>query len=220
MRSNKRLIATIYLGFTFLGMVLVGFLTWVPAMLGRAWGWNTASIGLGFGLVVMLAGTAGMIFGGWLSDRLLSRGRPDAPVRAGLYGGIAAIPFAIAAPLMPSAESFLVVVSMALFCLTSTQALPIVAIQAFAPNGIRAQLTAFYFVVGSLLIFSAGPTIIALITDFVFMDDTKIGYSLAIASALLGPAGVLTVAAGLRPFADVVRTPIDMAGPNPSGDSE
>lgn len=203
-RANTWVLITVYLGFTFLGMVLIGFLTWVPAMLARTYGWPTSSIGMGFGLVVMIAGTAGMVVGGWLSDNLQASGKTDAPVRAGLIGGIAAVPFAIAAPLMPSGEGMLAVVAIAIFCITSTQALPIVAIQAFAPNHIRAQLTATYFVVGSLLIFTAGPTLIAVITDYVFMDDTKIGWSLAVAAALLTPAGAATIAAGLRPFRQIV----------------
>ena len=202
--QNKRLIASIYLGFTFLGMVLIGYLTWVPAMLTRQWGWGPAALGLSFGLVVLIAGTAGMLFGGWLTDKLVASGYRDGAVRAGLYGAIAAIPLCIAAPLMPTPTLFLAVVSGAIFALTSTQALPIVAIQAIAPNRIRAQLVAVYFVVGSLLIFSSGPTIIALITDYVFADDSKIAFSLAIASAIFAPLGALTIAAGIKPYGTAV----------------
>lgn len=212
-KANKLVLATVYLGFTFLGMVLIGFLTWVPAMLGRVYGWQTSTIGMGFGLVVMIAGTAGMIIGGWLSDHLQAGGRTDAPLRAGLIGGVAAVPFAIAAPLMPTGETMLAVAAVAIFCITSTQALPIVAIQAFAPNHIRAQLTAVYFVVGSLLIFSAGPTLIAVITDYVFIDDTKIGWSLAVTAAILAPAGALTIAVAHKPFRQIVAAKEAVATP-------
>lgn len=200
LRENARTVLTMFLGFSFLGVVVIGYLTWIPAIFMRKFAWPAEQVGFAFGLVVMLFGTGGILAGGWLSDRLIKEGRTDAPMRAGLYGGLAAIPFAIAAPLMPSAELMLAVAAVALFLTTSTQALPVIAIQLMSPNAMRARLAAIYFLFGSVLIFTAGPSIVAAVTDFVFRDDRAVATSLAVVCAISAPLGVACLAAGLQPY--------------------
>jgi len=200
LRDNARTILTMFLGFSFLGVVVIGYLTWIPAIFMRKFAWAAEDVGFAFGLVVMFFGTGGILAGGWLSDRLIKLGRTDAPMRAGLYGGIATIPFAIAAPLMPSAELVLAVAAVALFLATSTQALPVIAIQLMSPNALRARLASIYFLFGSILIFTAGPSIVAAVTDFVFRDDRAVSASLAVVCAVAAPLGVACLAAGLQSY--------------------
>lgn len=199
-KANVRALLAIFVGFTLLGMVVIAYLTWIPALFIRTFGWTAAEIGFGFGVIVTVFGSGGILFGGWLSDRLTRRGHADAVVRAGLYGGMVATPIAAVAPLLPTPPLLLVGAAVALFAATSTQALPVVAIQTMAPNNLRARLAAFYFLFGSLLIFTLGPTSVALVTDFVFGDPTMVRYSLAIACAVFAPLGVLLVATGLKPY--------------------
>lgn len=200
LRRNARTLTTMFLGFSFLGVVVIGYLTWIPAIFMRSFGWSAEDVGLSFGMIVMVFGTGGILAGGWLSDRLIKAGRTDAPVRAGLYGGLATIPFAIAAPLMPSPELVLAVAAIALFLGTSTQALPVIAIQLMSPNALRARLASIYFLFGSILIFTAGPSIVAAVTDFVFRDDRAVAASLAAVCAVAAPLGAACLASGLRPY--------------------
>ncbi|MBU1375640.1 MAG: MFS transporter [Alphaproteobacteria bacterium] len=204
LRENARTILTMFLGFSFLGVVVIGYLTWIPAIFMRKFAWTAEDVGFAFGLIVMLFGTGGILAGGWLSDRLIKAGRTDAPMRAGLYGGIATIPFAIAAPLMPTGELVLAVAAIALFLATSTQALPVIAIQLMSPNALRARLASIYFLFGSILIFTAGPSIVAAVTDFVFRDDQAVSKSLAIVCAVAAPLGVACLAVGLQSYRTTV----------------
>ena len=64
------------------------------------------------------------------------------------------------------------------------------ALMMIAPNRIRAQITAVYWFVISLLGLTIGPTSVALVTDFVFQDDAAIRYSLSLVSAVAG--GIVT----------------------------
>jgi MFS family permease len=91
-------------------------------------------------------------------------------------------------------------VALALFAATSTQALPVVAIQFMSPNNLRARMAAIYFMVGSLLIFTGGPTAVALATDYVFKDDLAVRYSLSLACGLFAPIGVLLMIVALGPY--------------------
>lgn len=199
LRQARTLLLT-FLGFSFLGVIVIGYLTWIPAIFMRSFGWAAEDVGLAFGMIVMIFGTGGILAGGWLSDRLLKAGRKDAPIRAGLYGGLAAIPFAIAAPLVPSAELVLVLAAIALFFATSTQALPVIAIQLMSPNVLRGRLASIYFLFGSILIFTAGPSLVAAVTDFVFRDDNAVAISLAAVCAIAAPLGVICLAGALRPY--------------------
>lgn len=195
-RSNRASITGIFLGFTFLGMVVIAYLTWMPALFMRNFGWHAAEVGLAFGLVVMICGSTGIMAGGFLADRLMAKGHGDAAVRAGLYGGIGCIPLAAIAPVLPDPQWILAASAAALFLVTSTQALPIVAIQSMTPNDLRARMAAVYFLVGSLLLYTVGPTSVALVTDYVFRDDAAVRYALALVSAVVAPLG-----AGLLWFA-------------------
>ena len=53
---------------------------------------------------------------------------------------------------------------------------------------------------------TAGPTLVALIADFVFRDEKRLGTSLAIVVAVLMPIAVALFRTALRPFVEA-RTP-------------
>lgn len=200
LKRNARTIVPMFVGFSLLGVIVIGYLTWIPAIFMRKFGWPAEDVGLAFGLVVMIFGTGGILSGGWLSDRLIRGGRTDAPIRAGIYGGLAAIPFAVAAPLAPTPALVLFLSAIALFFGTSTQALPVVAIQTMSPNTLRARMASIYFLFGSILIFTAGPSTVAAVTDFVLRDDQAVNVSLAIVCAVAAPLGVLCLVSALAPF--------------------
>ena len=71
---------------------------------------SAGPVGLILGLIVMTLGSAGIICGGLLSDRLSARGDLAAPITAALWGTVFLLPLGVAAPLVGSAT-----LSMALF---------------------------------------------------------------------------------------------------------
>ena len=84
------------------------------------------------------------------------------------------------------------------FLLASPVGLSAAAVQIATPNRMRAQVTAIYFLVVSLIGSGIGPLTVALSTDFLFGDDMALGKSLALVNAVLLPAGVLSLWLGLR----------------------
>ncbi|HKX55020.1 MAG TPA: MFS transporter, partial [Xanthomonadales bacterium] len=92
------------------------------------------------------------------------------------------------------------------FFLAMPQGLPAAALQVIAPNALRAQMTALYFLIGNLIAMGLGPTVYALVTDYVFADPAKLRYSLALVSAVVMPLGALFSYLALKPYrASVVR---------------
>ena len=79
-------------------------------------------------------------------------------------------------------------------------------VQLISPNHLRAQLTALFTLVAVLIGSTAGPTLVALIADFVFRDEKRLGTLLAIVVAVLMPIAIALFRTALRPFVDA-RTP-------------
>jgi MFS family permease len=68
------------------------------------------------------------------------------------------------------------------------------------PNQMRAQTTAMYLFVISILGLTIGPTAVAMVTDFVFADESALPYSIAIVSGIAGLLSVGLLIACLEPY--------------------
>jgi undecaprenyl pyrophosphate phosphatase UppP len=101
---------------------------------------------------------------------------------------------------MPTPELALIMLGITSFLLAFPQGLPAAALQVITPNPLRAQMTALYFLVGSLISMGFGPTIVALVTDYVFGDPMKLHYSMAVVSATMIPLGVTLAFLSLKPY--------------------
>ena len=78
--------------------------------------------------------------------------------------------------------------------------MPAAALQAIAPNRVRARVIALYLLVGNVIAFTVGPTGVALISDYWLGDPTRIGVAIAILSAIVTPVGLLSLVLARRPF--------------------
>jgi MFS family permease len=143
--------------------------------------------------------------GGLIADRLFARGYADAHFRTILISIVSMLPFMIMLPLMPTAELAFLVMVPAIFCASIFGGSAPAAIQLITPNELRGQISALYFMTVTLVGLGFGPTVYALITDFVFEDDAALRYSLVIVAAVVLPAGTLAMGIGLRPYGQAVR---------------
>lgn len=213
-RANLRTLACHFLAFSFLGIGIAGFLVWTPTLFIRTWGWPASQIGFVYGFVLFFGGTAGVYAGGYLADWLQNRGRQDAILRAAFYCALGVIPFALLTPLMPTPELAVVCLAITGFLMAMPQGLPAAALQVITPNALRAQMTALYFLVGNLIANGFGPTIYALVTDYVLADPMKLRYSMAVVSAVVLPLGALFAFLALKPYRQSVLAARLRAGPS------
>jgi MFS family permease len=79
-----------------------------------------------------------------------------------------------------------------------------VAIQMIAPNHIRAQVVAIFFFVSSFFSIAVGPTIVAIFTDYIFMDESKLYLSISLVAMIFLPFCILSLSLCLKPFRDSV----------------
>jgi len=149
-------------------------------------------------------GCLGIVFGGRLADWMAKRGSSDANMRVGLYAALGAVPFVLSFPLMDNAMWAAVLMAPTVFCLSMPFGVAPAAIQEIMPNSMRGQASAIYLFVITLIGLGIGPTAVALVTDYVFVDDNALRYSLLIVTALAVFSSVVLLSMGLKPYRDSV----------------
>lgn len=193
LRAHRGSFTAHYAGFGCLALALYALLSWAPAWMMRNYGLSARDTGLYLGVIVLLGNSAGVLSSGWLADWFTRRGHEDAPMRAGMIGGLGvAVPGALFSS-MPTMGAALGVLAVALYFASFPLATSAAALQIMAPNRMRAQVTALFFLSMNLLGITGGATLVALCTDYVFGDERLVGYSMSIigAASALGGAALL-----------------------------
>lgn len=204
-RYNFRCHGSIILAFSLMIMLGYGSSAWWPAVFQRSFGWSFEQIGLRFGTITLVFGTAGAICGGWLASVLRQRGYQDANVRAALLGAAVLLPATIIAPLMPTGSAALAMLAV----INLTAAIPFgggyAAIQEATPAPFRAQMTAIFLLAINLIGVGLGPVLIGLATDIVFSDAADLRYAMALAAVVISPIAVATLVWGMPAYVGAVR---------------
>jgi MFS family permease len=180
LRGNRGTFTCLYLGIALAALNGYGAAAWIPTFFIRRHGWTAGDTGLVVGLIIGLAGTAGIVTGGRLADWLRQRGQSDANLRVALAGVVAWLPFGIAYPLAPSGPWAAALLAPAIFASSMPFGLAPAAIQQLMPNTMRAQASAIYLFVINLIGLGLGPTIVAVLTEDVFRDKNAVHLSLLI----------------------------------------
>ncbi|MFZ8887601.1 MAG: spinster family MFS transporter [Steroidobacteraceae bacterium] len=184
MRQHWQAYATHLVGFTLIGLVFNATLAWMPTHLIRNHGLATADAAFGVGMALLVMGSAGVMAGGLLTDRLDSRGPGDGALKVGLLSACLSLPLATACTLMPNATLTLGLYAGLVFATTLPFGAAAAAIQVITPTGMRATASAIYLFLLNLVGLGAGPTLVAMTTDFLFADDLAVGRSVALVGTL------------------------------------
>jgi MFS family permease len=198
--QNRRTVLCHNVGFAMISFVSYGTGAWIPSFFIRTHGWTPGEVGLVYGLIVMIFGAAGIVFGGWLTDRWLKRGFGDAALRVGLWSAGLIAAFGGLYLLMPGGALAATLMAPTVFLMGMPFGAAPAAIQEIVPNEMRGQTSAVYLFLVNLIGLGIGPTAVALVTDFVFHDDGMVGWSMFIVSSVASLCAVALLAAGLRPY--------------------
>jgi hypothetical protein len=101
--SRSTILLPIFSGLALVNLTSYTFFIWTPAFLQRTYQYNSAQVGVTFGLILLIFGTAGVYCAGALSDWLTERGHGDAPLKVAAFGFVGCGLFGGLAPLMPPA---------------------------------------------------------------------------------------------------------------------
>jgi hypothetical protein len=78
------------------------------------------------------------------------------------------------------------------------------AIQQIVPNAMRGQASASYLFFVNLIGLGLGPTGVALITDYVFKDESMLRYSILIVGVGCHATAIALFSLGMKPFRESV----------------
>ncbi|MCI4643549.1 MAG: MFS transporter [Hyphomonadaceae bacterium] len=201
-RKQARLLLPMLGGFTLIAFSANCMAGWVPTYLVREFGWSRAEFGPILGAIGLIT-AATLIFKGIAMDWLFGKGVKDIHIR--FYTWLLAIttPIGIALFFIPNTWLFVLC-----YALIQIVAVPITAyvatvIQVVTPVRLRGQMMACVsfclIIVGGF-----GPTIIGMLTDLLFRDEGKVGYSLAMVITVAFPTALFLLRMALKPLRAVV----------------
>jgi MFS family permease len=115
-----------------------------------------------------------------------------------MVGGLGVIVPALLFSQMPTLNTALLVYALAMYFASFPMATSAAALQNMAPNQMRAQVTALFFVGMNMLGITGGATLVALLTDYAFEDTKAVGYSMSIVASLAALLAVICLGWGLK----------------------
>ena len=200
--SNRRAFWPMYVGLG-LNCLALGTSLWITPFYQRTFGWTPDKFGYAQGWVYLLLAPLSLLFGGWLAERWAKQGKADAALRVVFYASLLHIPFAVTFGLVPNPYVALALLSLS-SCIVLMGAGPQnAAFQSIVPNEMRAQITASFLFVFTVMQ-AAGPVIIGWLTDDVFGDPKSLRYALALIHGITGPLAVLVFWIGLKPYGEAM----------------
>lgn len=165
-------------------VVLYAVPAWGPAMLIRNYGVTAESVGLIFGFLVLGCGSAGVLTGPFVGGWLIRRGHKSAIVLCAVIAAVSLCVICALFPFAPNYLSGLILLGAATFFFSFPQAMAASALQITTPNRMRGVVIAAYTLVLSGIGLGFAPTIVALITDYVFARPEHVRESLSIVCVL------------------------------------
>jgi hypothetical protein len=197
LRCHWQAYGCLIFGVSLLAVLGYGTMAWYPEFLVRSHGMSAAEAGARFGVIFILAGSAGTLVGGFSAAPLMARGYPDAEMRLIMWIALLWLPPAVLGPLLANSQWALWAAVPIVFFLNSYFGLAIAALQRMTPNRMRAQVSALMLFMTNLFGLALGPSAVAAITDFVFADDQALSRSLGLLPLLVCPLAAVLLGRGL-----------------------
>jgi hypothetical protein len=152
------------------------------------------------GVSSLIAGPLGMLFAGWLSSRLIARGKTDACLRLTAWAALGITIPATLLPIAPNATVMALLLFPFKFFIGFTPVLIPSALQMIAPNQIRAQLGAIFLFATGIIGITGGPILPAFLGDHIFTGPLALAHALSASAAVIGPLTFAVTWIGLKQY--------------------
>ncbi len=179
------------IGISIFIMLVYALNLWGPSYLIRTFDYSRPDAGWVFGIVMIVAGTSGLLLAGTVGDAWMKRGTIDAYVRTILLSIVCILPCSVALGFIENDILGILFIGLAIFFSAFQGGLSGGTLALMTPNRMRGQVTAVYQLFANFIGLGLGPTVVAATTDYVFGYDEAIGKSIALSAAILCPIGGL-----------------------------
>jgi MFS family permease len=186
-------------GFACLSFASYGASAWIPTFFIRNHGLTAGEVGIYYGSLVMVAGSLGIVFGGRLADYMARRGVRDANMRVGVLAAVLTLMCNVVI-IIDNMPLLWTIMFLNVFTVAMPFGIAPAAIQEIMPNAMRGQASAIYLFTITLIGLGIGPTAVAMVTDYVFMDDMAVRYSIFIVASVITLFAAILLFMGLKPY--------------------
>lgn len=178
--QGRKFYLRFYAAMALITVVLYAVPAWMPSVLIRNHGADAGSVGVSFGVLVLAMGSLGVLAGPLMGAFLRRRGHRSAVVICMIMAAVALVPACLMIPFAPSYAVIMAVAGVITFLYSFPQAMSASALQVATPNRMRGVVVSLYTFVLSGFGLGVAPTLVALLTDYVFRDPGRVDQSLAI----------------------------------------
>lgn len=187
-------------GMSVVSLYFYGSSAWFPTYFIRVYEWSPGSIGMTLGAVSLPCLLAGALAAGWCSDYLGRRGVSAPSIRILLTVVVLSLPLPFATIVVNPIEAKFLLLGISYIFFGAIIVMAPIAIQLASPVQMRAQVSAIYLLVANLISIGCGPTVIALITDYGFADELRVGASIAIVGTFCFALGAILLNSSIAGF--------------------
>lgn len=203
-KARSKAYLSIYLGVSMIAALGFSTLIFLTFFFYRFHGMNPADIGQTFGMISIFTGPAGLLIGGYLADRWYKAGHKDAHIKALLVGPVVYLIPSLIFPLVSDTTTTWWIVGFANIFINSASGVAFAALQIITPNQMRGQIIAGYILSTNLIGYGAGPLLLGLMTDYIFMDPMKLNYALVLLAAVTTPLCIGLLLWGRKAYANAL----------------
>jgi MFS family permease len=203
----------ISLGMALTGLASYAFVSWMPTVISREFGWSPSQIGSEYGLLLMFVSPPGLLLGGWLSDTLVARGHSNAHALVALLSTSLTLLLSLSLPLLTSPAVLLAFVGTMHFTIGLAAGSTPAYIQLVTPRRLRGQVSAAYILILNALGLGVGPPLIGWLSTQA--ADEPHGLRLAVAGVVIPSLSLGAVLLGILAWRERRPGPQALAPPAP-----
>ncbi len=200
LKENPRFTLGHHLGFSFFTVMSAAITLWSPTFLIRTFGWSLTDAGIWLGITLLGGGLTGALVNGNIMDWLWRKGYHDSHLRWYVIVSLILIPLGLVMVLSGNVWVFLIGKFFYQMLSSSYSSAGGASLAAVTPNQLRGRASAVFMVAQNLIGNALGAVLVAAFTDFVFGDDAKVGYSLALLFVTALPLAAFFLWLGMKPM--------------------
>jgi MFS family permease len=161
-----------------------------------------------------IGGVIGQLLGGVALDSMARRGRSDAPLRLFAGAALLATPLGCLAVSSDMPAVFVAALFCYFVCVQSMSPCIYTALNLVTPNALRGTGAACFNATSGLLGAGAGPLLVAMVGQYAFRDESKLGLAIATVMIVCYPLAGLLLALGMRPMRAAVLSDTALPAPH------
>lgn len=200
-KARSRAYMSIYLGVSMIAALGFSTLIFLTFFFYRFHDMQPADIGKTFGMISIFTGPVGLLLGGYLADRWYKMGHKDAHMKALLVAPIGYFIPSLVFPLVSDTTVAWWILGFSNIFINAATGVAYAGMQIITPNQMRGQIVAGFILATNLIGYGAGPLLLGMMTDYLFMDPMKLDYALVLLAAITTPLSIAFLMWGRKAYA-------------------